>query len=1263
MKRVAYCLVMAFTIMFFSCGDSSNEVIPPDGKEYIVFDKDINLAPTFDCDGGLVTISFSAGNNWTASLANVRADSWCTVSPNAGTAGKGSITIHVSANEEPDEKSAVVQLKSGTVTKNIQVTQKQRNTLLVTADSYEFADEGGTFDIEVKANVNYVYDINEDAAEWLSCTATRSLSTSYLTFKVAPNEEEESRIGIITITDGELVEEVTVYQGGTGPAIVISQSEYILSADGGNVSIEVSSNVDVEVEMPDEEWISENITRAYSTHVYNFTVNTNEGYDSRSAEIVFYNDENGLEEIVVIRQMQRDAIVLAMDVYEVEASACELEFEVEANVKFEVATEGDWITYEPATRGLATYELRFNIDENTDENEREGKIIITSGDICQEILVVQAAPNSTPSVSQMADYVIEVTDRIEPLFMQCETIEELEEYLEDIKKIRGVEDAYTTSNSLFVEIKGGFPISWIYTPKEVDGESDDAYNVYSSVPVEKGQTLTRLSYDEHDYSDAKKVCIINQQANDQSRDDKKVKYNKLANDFEDAGFSVEKVDGENANGNFFYNSLTSYDVIFLITHGSYDDKKDLHWICTGEECNKAKRDKIFNLINQWIGFTVDRDDVAKYFGFGFGIVDEQRGEESESIIYLMFNEVFLQEIKGTFNNSIIFNTSCQSLTGGYPLADVFINKGASVYLGYDETNCEGKEVGPDFYSKMLTGMTVGEAYNSIDRYDEYYNANLLLRTRDDEDICIVHPEPITCKATDLTPTTITLNGQIKNGRGDYLYGFCWGTDDNVDIENGQRIIFSNVKEKNKKDVYSFKHQIEYDASDSEKIYSRTFVIFADGTVAYGDVDVFSIPIKTYKNEDIIRDYLVSLYYDTNGAGWDNNENWCTDAPISEWEGVELYEVDDDDADNYPGVNAGDLMFSVDLEDNNLNGTVDLKNCPYIVKLYLSKNDYLKSIDVSNCINLWYNDIDEELRNLETLNISGTKVSIGIRDEESPNLKCIIADSLLGGNGIRVDSRMVSEISISINDSVIKESGDYGYNDLVEIELRNTSITELDIQNTVFLSTLQLVDNDMLNSLVINNVEYWGRLIVEDHDNLREVKISNCNELTDLFVTDNESLDVLHVVNCKDLKYLACYNNSLTELNVSGESLEELLCYNNKLPSLQVSGESLKELWCDNNEITSLQVSGGSLEELSCCNNRITSLIPEKFKNIHFSHDVLYEYKIFGVWELDAGLIEKDWIQLEQIEEDYFLYYRKNDYGWYYEGEPHRGYHEEGDLPF
>lgn len=833
--------MMVFPIIVSSCGDSSTEVTPPDEKDYIVFDEGVDLAPTFDCDGGLVTISFSAGNNWTASLANVRADSWCTVSPNAGTAGKGSITIHVSANEEPDEKSAVVQLKSGTVTKNVQVTQKQRNTLLVTADSYEFADEGGTFDIEVKANVNYVYDIDEDAAEWLSCTTTRALSTSYLTFKVAPNEEEDSRMGIITITDGELVEEVTVYQTGTEPTIVISQSEFILSADGGNVSIEVSSNVDVEVEMPDEEWISENTTRAYSTHVYNFTVDTNEEYDSRSAEIVFYNDENGLEEIVVIRQMQRDAIVLAMDIYEVEASACKLEFEIEANVEFDVATEGDWITYEPATRGLATYKLRFNIDENTDENEREGKIIITSGDICQEIQVVQDAPNSTPSVSKMADYVVEVTDRIGPLFMQCETIEEIEEHLEEIESIKGVENVFTTGNTLCVEIKGGFPIAWIYTPEEnMPDESQAEYSALAASSQIEGHIQTR-AYEDHYYLKDAKLCFINQQSNCSYRNAKfGDKYRDLQKNYENAGFKVESINAENFTRNFIKDRLPSYELIMLVTHGGY--LYNTHWIMTGEEqkiitADAEQREKLEKTITEFIN---DKNVLIAH-------AKEKRGGRFEPVSYIVVSESYLKKnIKKSFNNSIIFNTSCNSLYGYLEnresFAKVFFDLGAKVYLGYDGTNSEGKTVGPYFYNNLLAGLTVEEAYNNVDRYDEDGPAKLLFRSKDyvDKDICIVHPEPITLDATDITGYSATLCGQIDGYTGDCEFGFYWSTSSKElsslpDLQKGENIVTFNREDfKENSDI---KIEMGIGLSPFSMVYYRTYIKYGRKYV-YGEIKSF-----------------------------------------------------------------------------------------------------------------------------------------------------------------------------------------------------------------------------------------------------------------------------------------------------------------------------------------------------------------------------------------------------------------------------------------
>lgn len=38
---------------------------------------------------------------------------------------------------------------------------------------------------------------------------------------------------------------------------------------------------------------------------------------------------------------------------------------------------------------------------------------------------------------------------------------------------------------------------------------------------------------------------------------------------------------------------------------------------------------------------------------------------------------------------------------------------------------------------------------------------------------------------------------------------------------------------------------------------------------------------------IDREVLLVLYRSTGGAGWDNNTNWDTDAPLSEWCGVKI----------------------------------------------------------------------------------------------------------------------------------------------------------------------------------------------------------------------------------------------------------------------------------------------------------------------------------------------------------------------------------------
>lgn len=387
-------IIAWMSMTFFACG--GGEVTPEKPQspsqptESITISSSDNLS--FDSDGGVSTVSFTTTEAWTATVTNNRADTWCTVEPNSGTKGNNSITIRVKENEETDDRNAVIQLKASTTTKNINVTQKQKNALTLTTNKYQIPSKGGEFEIEIKANVKYSYTIDDKAKEWISYESSRALSTSYLKFKVAMNQGDK-REGVITITDGTLTEKVTVYQEASGPTIVLSKNEFTVASEGETIIVEVSSNVDVEVQMPDVDWVKENKSRAFSTHTYHYVIAPNEGYDNREAEIVFKNKENNLKEKVVVRQLQKDAIALAENEYTLSSDGGHIDFNVSSNVEFKVTVEGEWIK-QVESRGLIDKPLYFDIAENTSEDEREGKIILTGEKIQQEIKVIQKGKTS-----------------------------------------------------------------------------------------------------------------------------------------------------------------------------------------------------------------------------------------------------------------------------------------------------------------------------------------------------------------------------------------------------------------------------------------------------------------------------------------------------------------------------------------------------------------------------------------------------------------------------------------------------------------------------------------------------------------------------------------------------------------------------------------------------------------------------------------------------------------------------------------------------
>lgn len=343
--------------------------------------------------GGSTTITFSSAKDWTASSSQ----SWCKISPSSGKGGNATITITVDENTSYDERNASVTISSETISKNITVTQKQKDALTLTSNKVEVKAEGSKIEIEVKSNIAFETQIETKAQEWIS-PVSRGLSTSILAFQIQPNKEFEKREGKITIIGNNLSETVTVYQEGISSAIVLSQNEYIIGSTGETITIQVKSDLNYEMKMPEADWIQISESRAVSTYTHYLTILPNDTYDSRSAVVSFVGSNNSVTETVTINQLQKNAIIVANNEYKLDARTTELEFPINTNVEFEVTTP-EWIKRNTESRALESIPLRFTVEENSTLDVREGIIVISGEDVKQEIKVIQLGRNDSGRVA------------------------------------------------------------------------------------------------------------------------------------------------------------------------------------------------------------------------------------------------------------------------------------------------------------------------------------------------------------------------------------------------------------------------------------------------------------------------------------------------------------------------------------------------------------------------------------------------------------------------------------------------------------------------------------------------------------------------------------------------------------------------------------------------------------------------------------------------------------------------------------------------
>lgn len=415
---VKFVYVVLFGLLFVACRQTEDMAEAVQTPTLTLYSEENMVA---DAVQGSVCIRFVASADWTVSVPT-EVMGWCMPVAYSGSPGERELEVVLARNDQDRDRNARITISCGKESLSVFIVQKQENSLTVSADRFEVKPEGGIIAIEVKANVDYAWEMEYGMSDWVAqvdeaealrtgvqtrYAVTRALTTETLYFRVQPNDRDLIRTGSIvfyapdkTGADGLPLEEVVNIYQHEKSVLLLEESEVSISDRGGQLWVDISSNVDFDVQLPAEGWIQRDAsTRSASSHTLCFTVQPNDTYDVREADIVFYQKDNpDLADTLHVVQAQNEAVILGSDVLEVAQEGGVVEVLVQSNVDVELyISDGyaDWLKQVDTrlqTRALTENRFYLEVAPNPSYNEREGFVLVRGNGESyhqQELKIVQ----------------------------------------------------------------------------------------------------------------------------------------------------------------------------------------------------------------------------------------------------------------------------------------------------------------------------------------------------------------------------------------------------------------------------------------------------------------------------------------------------------------------------------------------------------------------------------------------------------------------------------------------------------------------------------------------------------------------------------------------------------------------------------------------------------------------------------------------------------------------------------------------------------
>lgn len=236
---------------------------------------------------------------------------WCRTDVASGV-GDRTVVVTAEAYDGEADRNTNLVIRLDDEVRVLTVTQKRLHALTVSRDKFDVPEEGGEVSVEVTSNMDYRVRIPAEFEAWISeVPASKALESRRFTFTVAANREYARREGCIIFESNGVADTVRIYQTADPRTLVLTKDHVEIAATGGTVDVELKTNVDYEIIIPESaaQWVSLVQTRAVRVDKFRLEVSANPTYECRLALVRITDKNNFVHDTITLKQEAREPYI------------------------------------------------------------------------------------------------------------------------------------------------------------------------------------------------------------------------------------------------------------------------------------------------------------------------------------------------------------------------------------------------------------------------------------------------------------------------------------------------------------------------------------------------------------------------------------------------------------------------------------------------------------------------------------------------------------------------------------------------------------------------------------------------------------------------------------------------------------------------------------------------------------------------------------------------------------------------------------------